>query len=154
MKARYFPNCEFLDAKISANPSFVWRSIMSAHDVIKQGCRKRIGNGENTKVWKVSWLPCGENGYLTTCMPPELENLKLKNLMEDDRRSSDHETVRDIFNERDVELILKIPLSARDSDVWFQYHDAEGRFTVRSCYRQLQGEQSMSYKEFWKQCGH
>ena len=33
-KARYFPSGSFLDAKLGANPSMVWRSLLQAQDVI------------------------------------------------------------------------------------------------------------------------
>uniref|UniRef100_A0A7N2LLU9 Reverse transcriptase zinc-binding domain-containing protein n=1 Tax=Quercus lobata TaxID=97700 RepID=A0A7N2LLU9_QUELO len=34
-KARYFPGCSFMDAKLGHNPSFVWRSLLAARDVIR-----------------------------------------------------------------------------------------------------------------------
>lgn len=37
MKARYYANCDFLDAKLGISPSFMWRSIMAAQDVLRQG---------------------------------------------------------------------------------------------------------------------
>jgi len=36
-KARYYPNISYLDAKLGHNPSFVWRSILSAKVVVRQG---------------------------------------------------------------------------------------------------------------------
>ena len=45
-KARYFPNCSFMEAKIGHNPSFVWRSLVAARDVIMEGSRWRVGNWE------------------------------------------------------------------------------------------------------------
>ncbi|XP_074377352.1 putative mitochondrial protein AtMg00310 [Apium graveolens] len=66
MKAKYYPNNEFIDATLGSNPSYVWRSILQPQHVIKQGCRRRIGDGEDTNIWKVPWLPCLQNGYLTT----------------------------------------------------------------------------------------
>lgn len=44
MKARFFPNSDFLNAKIGSNPSYIERSILATKDMVKQGCRKRIGN--------------------------------------------------------------------------------------------------------------
>ena len=29
-KAKYFPNCGFVEASLGANPSYVWRSLMAA----------------------------------------------------------------------------------------------------------------------------
>ncbi|XP_058774380.1 uncharacterized mitochondrial protein AtMg00310-like [Vicia villosa] len=38
-KARYFPRSSFLDSKVGNNPSFVWRSLWKAKDVLKLGSR-------------------------------------------------------------------------------------------------------------------
>lgn len=54
MKAQYFPNGDFLTAKLGANPSYMWRSILVAQEVLKRGCRKRIGDGKQTEIWKGS----------------------------------------------------------------------------------------------------
>lgn len=35
MKAKYYPQTSFLEAKIGTNSSYVWRSLMEAMDVIK-----------------------------------------------------------------------------------------------------------------------
>lgn len=50
MRAKYFPDSDFLNAKLGTNPSFVCRSIMEAQGVVSQGCRKRIGDGNSTKI--------------------------------------------------------------------------------------------------------
>lgn len=87
MKARYFPGTDFLNAKVGANPSYMWRSIMGAQEVVKVGSRRRIGNGESTYVWKIPWLPCQNNGYLTTTMPRELEDTKVVNFLDESKNN-------------------------------------------------------------------
>lgn len=82
MKARYFPNSDFLQVKLGENPSYMWRNILAAQEVVRQGCWKRIGTGTDTTVWKIPWLPCAENGYLTTIMYLELANIKVCALMD------------------------------------------------------------------------
>lgn len=126
IEARYFPNCDFLDAKLCANPSFLWRSILASHESIRKGCRKRIGNGHDTFVWKVSSLPCVDNGYLTSSMPQEQEDINVQDMTEGNARCWDRVVLRDLFNTRDVDLILKIPLPLRDiHDTWFWYPETE-----------------------------
>lgn len=71
MKAKHYPDDSFLNTKLGDNPSYVWRSIMEAREEVKQGCRRRIGDGKSTQVWEIPWLPCSSNGYLTTRMPAE-----------------------------------------------------------------------------------
>ena len=50
LKAKYFLRCDFVEAKIGSNPSYTWRSIMTAQHVVKEGLRWRVGNGEHIRV--------------------------------------------------------------------------------------------------------
>lgn len=44
----------------------------------------------------------------------------------------------DLFNTRDKNLILQIPLSTRrNDDVWYWSADPHGQYEVRSCYKML-----------------
>lgn len=45
-KARYYPKDSILEAKIGSNPSHIWRSIVAARDLVKDGCRWRVGSGD------------------------------------------------------------------------------------------------------------
>lgn len=151
MRARYFPNTDFLNAKIGVNPSYVWRSILESNDVIRQGCRRRIGNGLSTKIWKVPWLLCPDNGFLTTEMPEELKHENVQSLFEENQEGWDEEILCDILNERDRELVKQIPISRRKGeDVWFWLFDDKGEFTVRSCYRRLRVEAACLDGIFWR----
>ncbi|KAL8113024.1 hypothetical protein AgCh_020371 [Apium graveolens] len=151
MKARYYPKEDFLNAAMGSNPSFMWRSILTAQDLLKHGCRRRIGNGDRTRIWKVPWLPDVDNGYLSTDMPLELQNATVSGLMEIDHRRWDEEVISDLCNDRDKELILSIPLSmGTREDGWYWLLDPKGNFTVRSGYRFLQGEQPKPYAKFWR----
>ncbi|XP_024642261.2 uncharacterized protein [Medicago truncatula] len=58
-KARYYPNGNYLDAKLGHNPSFVWRSIFSAKVVVRQGARWKIGNGFNIPIVSEPWIGSG-----------------------------------------------------------------------------------------------
>ncbi|VFQ74389.1 unnamed protein product [Cuscuta campestris] len=55
-KARYFPKSSFLEASLRGTPSYCWRSIFKAQPLIKQGIRRRVGNGRDTLVWGSPWL--------------------------------------------------------------------------------------------------
>ncbi|XP_074342829.1 putative mitochondrial protein AtMg00310 [Apium graveolens] len=101
MRACYFPDTDFLNAKLGVNPSYLWRSILSAQDAIKVGCRRRIGDGTSTKVWNVPWLPCEENGCVSTDLVPELQNINVQNLMDIDTNTWDNDVLDDLFNDRD-----------------------------------------------------
>ncbi|XP_074351625.1 uncharacterized protein LOC141690750 [Apium graveolens] len=151
MRARYYPKSDFLNAKLGANPSYVWRSIMESQDVVRQGCRCRIGDGSSTKIWKVPWLMCPENGFLTTEMVDELQHVTVQSLLDENTGGWDDDVLDDILNERDRELVRQIPLSTRRrDDTWFWLFDDKGKFTVKSCYRNLRGEAACPDAEFWR----
>lgn len=54
LKAKYFPNSSFLEADIQScnSPSYTWRSIMKAQFSLREGCRKRVGNGSGISIWR------------------------------------------------------------------------------------------------------
>ncbi|KAL1827804.1 hypothetical protein ACET3Z_006216 [Daucus carota] len=150
MKAKYYPNSSFLDAEVGTNPSYVWRSILASIEVIKAGARKRIGNGRDTCIWGVPWLPEVNNGYVMTPMPVQLQDSRIHSLMQDDGRRWDYDVINDIFQSRDAELIKHIPLPMKDTtDSWFWILDEKGEFTVKSGYRWLQGESEDVFKQYW-----
>lgn len=101
-KAKYYPHTNFLNAKIGTNPSYMWRSIMEAQEVIRHESRKRIGDGHSTNIWEEPWLPCRVNGYLTTHVCPELQEVVVSNLMEEGGSTWDEAVLLDVLNERDV----------------------------------------------------
>jgi hypothetical protein len=56
LKAKYFPRSDYFGASLGHNPSYVWRSIWSAKDVIRRGFQWSIGTGERIPVWDHPWL--------------------------------------------------------------------------------------------------
>ena len=49
-KVRYFRECSFLEAELGHNPSYVWRSLLMARELIVEGSRWRVGDGRHIKV--------------------------------------------------------------------------------------------------------
>ncbi|XP_075654672.1 uncharacterized protein LOC142624806 [Castanea sativa] len=52
VKAKYFGGSSFKDAQMGNRPSYVWRSIMAAKEIVKQGSRWVIGNGKRVHIWE------------------------------------------------------------------------------------------------------
>ncbi|KAL8108548.1 hypothetical protein AgCh_024858 [Apium graveolens] len=151
MRARYFAGSNFLEAKLGNNPSYVWRSLMETQEVIRQGCRRRIGTGQNTKIGRVPWLPCQTNGCITSEIPDSLNDAQVSSLFAEQGGNWDDDVIRDIFNDRDYELIRQIPISScAKQDSWYWCFDSKGQFSVKDCYRRLIGEAVCSEKVFWK----
>lgn len=61
LKARYFLSSSFIEAGIGSNPSFVWRSIISAKDLLCACSVLKIGNGDTINIWNDAWIPDLDN---------------------------------------------------------------------------------------------
>lgn len=109
-KAKYFPKCSFLEAVVGNNPSFIWRSILEAKELIRSGLRWKVGSGDSINIVGQAWLLDDQNPFITTCTL-SIANEKVSALMETDHRGWDEEILTDIFNERDQNCIRSIQLS-------------------------------------------
>ncbi|KAL8116031.1 hypothetical protein AgCh_022498 [Apium graveolens] len=65
-KSRYYPEGDFLSAKLGSNPSYVWRSVLESQNLLKVGASKRVGNGSTTDITKDPWLSCDIDPYIHT----------------------------------------------------------------------------------------
>ena len=50
-KAKYFEHSTFLKAKLGNHPSFAWRSIMAAKEIVVEGAQWNIRNGSKVRIW-------------------------------------------------------------------------------------------------------
>jgi len=55
-KSRYFPNYSFMDAELGSNPSYVWRSLLAAKEIICEGSKWGVGDGRTIGVTTHKWL--------------------------------------------------------------------------------------------------
>lgn len=137
-KAKYFPETDFMNSSLGHNPSFIWRSIFEAKQVLKEGLRWRVSNGENINILGQPWLEDAQSPYITSTTQG-LEDKKVKSLFCTDRKEWDGDIIRDIFNIRDQEHILKTQLyETNNEDVLFWNLEDSGLYFVKSAYRKLQ----------------
>lgn len=156
-KARYYPNGSYTTASMGNNPSFVWRSIWAAQELIKNGSRWKVGSGRNIKIWEDPWLP--NHLPFITSPNPGFEEATVSSLMEVSAHRWDDQILHDLFNDRDRQLIQSIPLnqSAQD-DVLIWQKEVSGLYTVKSAYKLIQEqkgnwieqEANLFWKHFWK----
>ncbi|KAK2447871.1 putative mitochondrial protein [Trifolium repens] len=162
-KSRYYPRTSFLEAKIGFQPSYAWRSIQSATDVIKLGSRWRIGNGEQVKIKEDRWLP-NQVGFKVWSRCEMLENGALvSTLIDSDTKQWNRELVVQSFYPHEAKQILSIPISQRlpaDKMIW--HYERDGEYSVRSAHHLVKqhnsrddaassGQQMNSlWREIWK----
>ena len=56
-KAQYFPNCSFMEVALGHNPSFMWRSLLEARELIRAETMWKVGDGKSIKIDDHRWLP-------------------------------------------------------------------------------------------------
>ncbi|XP_019168373.1 PREDICTED: uncharacterized protein LOC109164072 [Ipomoea nil] len=138
-KARYYPKDTFLEATIGNNPSFCWRSIMAAKDLICGGIRRRVGNGKSTLIWEHPWLQDELDPMIHTEMPQHLSGAKVVGLIDQDTETWDPHILADIFQPSDIPRIQRIPVAPEYEDIWYWYDDPNGCYSVKSGYRRIVG---------------
>lgn len=135
-RVRYFPNGSFLNAKLGCNPSYIWRSVLHTQSLIKQGVGCRVGNGTSINIVEDPWLPLESDPYVHS-NNPAIVNQKVSSLF-DNTRNWDIDLINDIFDRREADLILTIPVNSSLEDSWYWRREKLGDYTVKSAYLYLQ----------------
>uniref|UniRef100_A0A803NHM6 Reverse transcriptase zinc-binding domain-containing protein n=1 Tax=Cannabis sativa TaxID=3483 RepID=A0A803NHM6_CANSA len=153
-KARYFPNGSYLSASLGSNSSYVWRSVWEAQSLVRTGVRWCIGDGSSINILNESWLPDPEFPFVSSTHPA-LENSNICNLLNVQGSDWDLEILHDLFDARDRQLILQIPLGiTQTSDMVYWSMEATGVYTVKSGYKlqqRLKGrDREVNSTAFWK----
>lgn len=132
--AKYLRRGPFLEVVVKRNASWGWRSIMAGRDVLKRGCRWRVGLNSKVQIWRDPWLPRASTFRPLGCLDNSWS--VVKDLIDAQGERWNMSSLRQCFVPEDVNLIRTIPLSRRcskDKLVW--HHTDFGVYSVRSGYR-------------------
>jgi exonuclease III/ribonuclease HI len=162
-KSRYYPNGNFSTAKEGYQPSYAWKSILSARNLVETGGLWRVGNGRAIRIGKDNWVPDMKvsNHRTASC---SLENDGfVSDLIDEDTKQWKRDLIFSSFDRCLAQKIVSIPLSARlppDSLSW--QWERDGSYSVRSAYHLVCGEKERTmpgpsrppqhkvWKEIWK----
>ncbi|MCI15823.1 reverse transcriptase-like protein [Trifolium medium] len=67
-KDKYYPSGNIFQASNGPYPSYAWRSICQATEVIKRGSCWNVGNGQDISIWSDNWVP-QQNGFKILTRP-------------------------------------------------------------------------------------
>ncbi|XP_019157782.1 PREDICTED: uncharacterized protein LOC109154456 [Ipomoea nil] len=127
--------------ELGNNPSYIWRGLLEAKQIIRQWARRSIGDGRTTTIGCDPWLVTEMDPYVTTDLHLSIREAPVSSLLREDGVSWDVACVNDVFDERDANYILNISVSiCKPADSWVWFGDSKGRYTVKSCYRLITGE--------------
>ena len=114
-----------------------------------------MGDGTSISIWSDPWLPNNHYGFLSTSAHPELSKEKVSSLFLQNVKQWDRDIIVDLFNERDRNLILNIPLSYRQvKDSWYWCFDPKDVFLVKNCYRVVNGDFDTIVDPIWSRIWH
>jgi hypothetical protein len=145
-KARYFPHTSFLESNIGNNPSFAWRSIWRARQILLYGCRWQIGDGSRISVMNAPWLRTMQGCYVTGPQNQEVYNLKVQHLLIPDMKKWDDEKINTLFPSETAREVLAVPLLElvrEDRLIWSEENN--GIYSVRSGYKRIMKERNKGY---------
>ncbi|KAA3459484.1 reverse transcriptase [Gossypium australe] len=137
LKAKYFPNSDFLNAQLGNLPSLTWRSIWAAKGLLRSGMGWRVGRGTEISVWDDHWIPGKEiNGWEHQT---ENEVKLVADLIDAENNEWKTELVERPFTADIAEKVLQIPLAKNlGADIQIWRGELSGDFLVRSAYKILQ----------------
>ena len=122
-KARYFPRSSFLEAKVSPNCLYVWRSLMAAQPILLSGHCQGVGNGLSINVLKDRWIPSYPTNSILHPVHEDVEGMRVADLINPDLHTWRTDKIMANFHREEAKDICQIPLSHRDVNVtiiWLQ----------------------------------
>ncbi|VVA36624.1 PREDICTED: reverse mRNAase [Prunus dulcis] len=132
LKARYFPNSDFLAASSGLLPSFTWQSLLWGRDLLRLGLRWLIGDGRLVNIYGDPWVPYDR--FFTIQSVPALPSTSRVCDLITVSGLWDVGKISDTFSFSEAEAILSIPLMGDTLD-WRIWNFAKnGRYSVKSGY--------------------
>ena len=119
LRGKYFKGQSIWEMKIRASDSWMWRSIISARDLLERGARKRVGDGRTIDIWRDKWIMDRGKGKVFTSKPPNCQLQKVYELIQNGKWNVDK--IKVVFSEEDCKRIIGILLSicnGKDKLVW------------------------------------
>jgi hypothetical protein len=134
-KAKYFATSNFMDATLGNRPSYAWRSIFMAREVLHLGLRWHIGDGKSVDIWRDPWLPT-KGSFMVRSDPQGSHPVEsVSDLILADSQRWNVELIKEVFSEWEANVIVSIPLPPRQRvDHLFWDDTKNGLFSVKSAY--------------------
>lgn len=136
LKAKYYPRCNFLEARVGFCPSYSWRSIWGARHLLEAGMKWRIGDGKSVKIWHDQWIPTPTSFKVVSPVVGLHKDARVYELIDPDTKRWNNGLIDSSFLAHEGQVINSIPLNPHVcSDVLIWSGNSKGLFTVKSAYK-------------------
>jgi hypothetical protein len=135
LREKYYPHNSFMESNLGKRPSYIWRSIWNARQLLNVGMAWRVGDGSKISIWKDKWANTGAGGFIHSPVHIHSQDAKVSALLDKDTNWWNMALVQQVFVAEEAELICGMavsPRSAEDKLIWTGTQN--GVFTVRSAY--------------------
>ncbi|GMI86859.1 hypothetical protein HRI_002355200 [Hibiscus trionum] len=137
LKAKYYPNDDFMTARLGTYPSYTWKSIWCSRGLLEKGLGWRVGNGISINIWQDAWVAGPGNGKIS---PPATQQdiCRVADLINSESYTWKTDLIKERFAPPTAHNIICMPLpliSTPDRRFW--RGDSSGLYSVRSGYRWL-----------------
>ncbi|XP_075662878.1 uncharacterized protein LOC142632325 [Castanea sativa] len=109
-------DCDFVHASLGNRPSYVWRSIYAAQEIVKKGMRWNIGNGKKIWIWEDKWIPNSPSSKVFSLRVLYPQISMVSDLIDVEDKGWNFSLLKCIFLPFEVEIIRGIPLSTQLSE--------------------------------------
>lgn len=137
MKAKYYPNNDFLNASLGSHPSYAWRSIWNARGLLEAGMGWWVGNDKSTNIWNEAWLLRPSQGIITG-QNINVNFTTVANLINFEQTTWSLKALRKLFDEEKTNRIQTIPIARvniKEVRVW--RGDNTGVYSAKSGHKWL-----------------
>ncbi|XP_030930608.1 uncharacterized protein LOC115956336 [Quercus lobata] len=141
LSAKYFLEGSILEAPISSNGSYVWKSILQSREVILKGAIWRVGDGHSISIWEHKWHPEPRRSKIVS---PRLDASveKVYDLFYPNTMEWNIELLESSFYPWEVEAIRRIYMSKlRQVNCFVWPLSPDGSYTVKTAYHMLASEE-------------
>ncbi|GAU47330.1 hypothetical protein TSUD_291520 [Trifolium subterraneum] len=118
LKSKYFPKSSFKDATIGYQPSYGWRSILSAREILEKGSKWCLGNERAVEwIYHFNYFNSDEaSKIVSTPLSIRLPADRIIWHWEKDGLYSVRSAYHLLCSERDI--LMSSPSSSRDDNLW------------------------------------
>ncbi|KAG8490621.1 hypothetical protein CXB51_013849 [Gossypium anomalum] len=120
LKAKYFPNNDFINSRLENTTSYTWISIWATKGILAEGLCWRVGTSMNVTINNDASIPDAETFRLSSFVH-NMQDSKVTELIDTNKRIWKRELIVNTFLEGDAKKILRIPLAQEPHDhflVW------------------------------------
>ena len=131
LKAIYFPNHSFFEARKKKGMSWIWASILQGRDFLQSHGRWIIGDGKSVRIWQDKWLP--DNILLPA--PINDDDSRVSTLIDSSGKKWDVTMLRQKLPPQAAIQTIQLPISimgAPDRFIW--PHNTDGSYSVKTGY--------------------